>query len=334
VPELTPTQRYQLFARALRSYAAVGITRLHAMDGDLTTLDLLRELEANGDLAVRIVTPYSIRPETTREEMDAFAAARDARGRRWRAGVAKFFIDGVIDSGTAWLFEPDADGDGTEPFWPDPARYRAAVRFFAERGFQCATHACGDRAVREALDAYRAAGAAAGVRHRVEHIETIQPEDVGRFAAESVIASMQVQHMMELAPDRTDNWSRRLGPERCERAFLTRTLVESGALVVLGSDFPVARMDPREGLAATRLRRPPGSAQLPYDTQALDAMQALRGYTADAAAAVGEDSVLRPGAWADVTVFDRDPVDCPADELVEAEIVLTVVDGEVVHRAA
>ena len=79
----------------------------------------------------------------------------DEHGRRWRAGVAKFFIDGVIDSGTAWLYEPDSMGEGTAPFWPDPRRYREAVRLFSGHGFQCVTHACGDRAVGEALDAYK-----------------------------------------------------------------------------------------------------------------------------------------------------------------------------------
>jgi predicted amidohydrolase YtcJ len=335
IPELTNQERHKLYADALRAYAATGLTGLHGMDGDLETLQMLRELEAAGDLSTRIVTPFWMGPESTEEQWEAFAAQRDARGRRWRAGVAKFFIDGVIDSGTGWLFAPDSEGDGMTPFWPDPARYRQAVRFFAERGFQCVTHACGDRAVREALDAYREAGAAPGIRHRIEHIETIQAEDVPRFAAENVIASMQVQHMMELSPARDDNWCTRLGADRCDRAFLTRTLAESGAHIALGSDWPVARFDPREGLAATRLRRSPGATDRPpFDDQALDALAALRGYTCDAAAAVGDGELtgrLRAGMAGDVTVFATDPVDCPADELTANAVLLTVVDGEVVH---
>ncbi len=90
------------------------------------------------------------------------------------------------------------------------------------------------------------------MRHRVEHIETIQPVDLPRFAAEGVVASMQAQHMMWLSPDRTDNWSMRLGDDRCDRAFLIRSLRESGATIALGSDWPVARYDPREGMAAAR----------------------------------------------------------------------------------
>lgn len=333
VPEMTDAERYALFARALKAYAAAGLTRIHAMDGTLETLAILRELEARGELPIRIVSPFTVRAEATREQWREFAEARDERGRRWRGGAVKLYLDGVIESGTGWLFEPDSEGRGREPFWPDAESYREAVRYFAERGFQCATHACGDRAVHEALNTYRQVGAPPGTRHRIEHIETIQPADLPRFAAEGVIASIQVQQMMDLAPDRTGSWSGRLGPERCDRAFPTRSLVESGALLVLGSDFPVAGYDPREGLAATRLRRRPRTSAAPYDEEHLSALDALRGYTTWAAAAVRETSALRAGAWADVTVFEEDPVDCPADDLVDDTVLLTVVEGEIVHRA-
>lgn len=337
IPERTATERYQLYVAQLREFAAVGITGVHAMDGSLATLDLLRELEGNGDLAVRMLSPFWIEPTTSREQWAEFAQHRQARGRRWRAGVAKFFIDGVIDAGTGWLFEPDSAGEGNEPFWPDPALYREAVQFFTGHGFQCATHATGDRAVHEALNAYRLAGSAPGASHRVEHIETIQPGDIPRFAAEGVVASMQAQHMMDLKADRSDNWSRRLGSDRCARAFLVRTLSESGAVVALGSDWPVARFDPREGIAAARLRRPPGDLDhVPYDDQALDPLTALAGYTSAAAAAVGDQDrlgAIRVGAHADVTVFQEDPVRCDSDELLANPVQLTVVDGEITHRS-
>jgi hypothetical protein len=252
--------------------------------------------------------------------------------------VAKFFIDGVIDSGTGWLVDPDSEGAGRESFWPDVERYHRAVQFFASRGFQCVTHATGDRGVREALDAYARVGAAPGVRHRVEHIETIQPEDLPRFAAEGVVASMQAQHMMWLSPDRTDNWSTRLGDDRCDRAFLTRSLRESGATIALGSDWPVARYDPREGMAAARLRRPPRHTERgPYDDQALDGLAALEGYTVGAALTGGDGDRLgrlKPGFGADVTVMEVDPVDADPDELVSVPVMLTVVDGETVFRGS
>ncbi len=251
--------------------------------------------------------------------------------------MAKFFIDGVIDSGTGWLVGPDTEGDGTASFWPDVDRYRRAVRFFAGRGFQCVTHATGDRGVREALNTYRSVPAPARGAHRVEHIETIQPEDLPRFAAEGVVASMQAQHMMWLSADRSDNWSRRLGPDRCDRAFLTRDLLESGATIALGSDWPVARYDPREGMAAARLRRPPlHRERAPYDDQALDWDAGARGLH-DRRGADGRRR-RSPGAdpegfGADLTVMASDPAEADPDELVSVPVVMTVVDGEVVHRA-
>jgi predicted amidohydrolase YtcJ len=334
MPALSEQERYRICADQLKRFAAVGITGAHGMDGTLETLDLLRRLEANGDLATRLVMPYWLQPDTPEETWEAYAAHKDEHGRRWRTKVAKFFIDGVIDSGTAWLVEPDSEGAGRESFWPDVDRYRRAVRFFAGHGFQCVTHACGDRGVREALDAYRAAGAAPGVRHRIEHIETLQPEDYPRFAAEGVVASMQAQHMMWLEPDRSDNWSRRLGAERCDRAFPIRDLQETGAVVTLGSDWPVARCDPREGMAAAQLRRPPGHPErAAYDDQAIDGLSALHGYTTRPALTAGDQDRLgqvRPGFCADLTVLAQDPVDCPPDELVATPVVLTVVDGEIV----
>ncbi len=337
MPPLTEARRYELCAAHLRALAAVGITGTHAMDGTLETFELLGELESRGDLVTRILTPFTIAPDTPEEMWERFGAAGGEHGRRWRAGVAKFFIDGVIDSGTGWLVKPDSEGDGTASFWPDVDRYRRAVRFFAERGFQCVTHATGDRGVREALDTYASVPKPRRGLHRVEHIETIQPEDLPRFAAEGVVASMQAQHMMWLSRDRSDNWSKRLGSDRCDRAFMTRSLLESGATIALGSDWPVARYDPREGMAAARLRRPPLHPERDaYDDQAITGVQALEGYTTGAAATVGDADRLgriRPGFQADLTVMAVDPADADPDALVSVPVLMTVVDGEVVHRA-
>ncbi|WP_445149649.1 amidohydrolase [Baekduia sp. Peel2402] len=338
-PALTDAERYKILADQLGRFAATGITGLHGMDGTLETLDTLRELEGNGDLITRMVMPFWSQPDTPEETWEAYARHREERGERWRMGVAKLFIDGVIDTGTGWLFEADSEGDGLAPFWPDIDKYFRAVAFFASEGFQIVTHATGDRAVHEALNAYKKAGAAPGVRHRIEHIETLQPDDLPRFAAEGVIASMQAQHMMWIEPDRSDNWSRRLGAERTApgRAFPIRSLWESGALVTLGSDWPVARYDWREGLAAAQLRRPPGHPEREaYDDQGLTALQALEGYTTRPAQTVGDDRLgaLRPGRLADLTVVGEDPVEIPADDLPSNPVVLTVVGGEVVFRGA
>jgi len=336
MPQLSAAEKLDVYEAQFRRFAAVGITGIHGMDGDVETLDVLRELEQSGRLLTRLTMPLWVSPEMTEEQWEEFLPHRGAQGRRWRGGVAKFFIDGVIDTGTAWLCEPDTMGDGLMPFWPDPAKYRRAVARFAGAGFQCATHACGDRAVREALDAYREAGAWEGIRHRIEHIETLQDIDVARFAAEGVVASMQTQHMMWLDPGRRCNWTTRMGDARCDRAFPTKRLRDSGAMVTLGSDWPVARFDPRIGMASAQLRHAPGNGREPFDDEAIDGLAALEGYTVNPAFTISEERRLgriRVGYCADLTAFAEDPATCPPEDLVNNPVRLTMVDGEVIYRS-
>lgn len=338
LPELTEEERYARVAALQREFARVGLTGLHVMDGSPSSFDLLRELEGNGDLLARAIVPFWLKPETAPEEMEELLPLRDERGELWRGGVAKFFIDGVIDTGTGWLYEADTLGDGTAPFWPDPDRYARAVELFARAGFQCATHATGDRGVRAALDAYAATGAAPGVMHRIEHIETLQDADLPRFAAEGVAASFQPLHMQWRRADLGDSWALRLGPERCARAWRVRELLHGGAVCPLGSDWPVAQYDPRIGLAWARLRRTPGdpAAHVFEPQQALDGIEALEGYTVAPARVAGEAAIsgrIAPGHRADLTGFAADVVETPADDLPELPVRLTVVGGRVVHEA-
>jgi predicted amidohydrolase YtcJ len=316
---------------------AAGLTGVHVMDGTPASFATLRELEASGRLTVRLVAALRCQPGMSDEELEQWRGLRAERGTLWRGGVAKFFIDGVIETGTAWLEEPDTEGEGLQPFWPDPGRYAREVRAFAAAGFQCVTHAIGDRAVRCALDAYAAAGARPGVRHRVEHAETLPDDQLRRFAAEGVVCSMQPPHMQWRQSDGSDDWARRLGAERAARAFRTGDVLASGAILALGSDWPVAHFDPREGMAWARLRRRPGERDTPAfePEQALAGTAALAGYTSAAALAVGEERLagrIAVGARADVTGFAEDPVVLDGDDLADLPVTLTVVGGRVVHQ--
>jgi predicted amidohydrolase YtcJ len=336
IPDLSEAERRSRAVAFLQRLNRLGLTGAHVMNGDARDYRFVADLEEAGKLTVRLVVPLWQQPEMSMKEMQDQLPLRHARGRRWRGGVAKFFIDGVIDSGTAWLYEPDTRGAGTEPFWPEPERYAEAVRMFAAAGFQCVTHAVGDRAVRAALDAYRSA-ARASAPHRVEHIETLQAEDLARFGPEGVAASMQPLHMQWRRADGTDSWTSRLGPERAARAFPTRDLLDRDVLVALGSDWPVADCDPRVGMAWARLRRTPGRRGDPSfePEQRLTGAEALDGYTAAGARIAGESDrggQVIPGLRADLTAFAADPVDCDPDDLPALPIALTVVDGEIVHR--
>jgi hypothetical protein len=338
VPDLTDRERYARILETLRTLNACGVTGVHVMDGSPATFDLMRELEAAGDLTVRAVVPLWQHPETSFEEMRDQLRLHSEHGRRWRGGAAKFFIDGVIDTGTGWLYTPDTQGEGLEPFWPDPGRYADAVRLFAHAGFQCITHATGERGVRAALDAYLAAGAADGVRHRIEHIETVTDADLDRFPRENVIASMQPLHMQWRQDDDSDSWAARLGPERAGRAWRTADLLRVGVTLALGSDWPVAHLDPRIGMAWARLRREPGAPERRTfePDQRLSGLEALEGYTTGAAATVGESALggrITPGLRADLTIVAEDPVLVAADDLPGLPVRMTIVDGEIVYAA-
>jgi predicted amidohydrolase YtcJ len=338
VPAWTEAERLDAFAATFRRLNQVGLTGVHAMLGDPQLLDACRALEARGDLTARTLMPMHQAPDISEEEVEAHLAVIGEHGRRWRTGTAKFFLDGVLDSGTAWLVDPGPDGVNANPFWPSVERYAELVARFTRAGFSAITHAVGDGAVRGALDAYEAAGPPTRGKHRVEHIETLTDRDLPRFRALDVAASMQPLHMEGLDdPSTPSAWVDGLSEGRYERGWRTRDLADSGAILPLGSDWMVADFDPRVGLAWARLRRLPGAPdRVPYlPHQALTGSEALLGYTVWAAAVAGDEELygrLAPGMAADITAFAQDPVDTPADELPDVPVALTVVDGEVVHR--
>jgi predicted amidohydrolase YtcJ len=336
---LTPAQLRDGVRDNLRRLNALGLTGGHAMDGDLAAYALLDELEASGELTARLLVPLLLLPETTDEQIDELLRHRDDRGALWRGGVAKFFADGVIETGTAWLEQPDTRGGGEHCYWPDPQRLHDVTVRFARAGFQCATHAIGDRAVRATLDTYAAAATAPanGGLHRIEHLEVLSDELLARCVAERVAVSLQPLHGQWRAADGSDEWTRRLGPARSAHVWRAADAHAAGATVALGSDWPVAQADPRLGIGYALLRRLPGRPAMPAPDpeQALSFEQALAGYTSGAAATVGDGARagrIAPGRDGDLTVFAGDPATVEPDALAELPVALTVVAGRVVHR--
>jgi hypothetical protein len=250
--------------------------------------------------------------------------------------AVKLFIDGTIDNGTAWLYEPDTLGESTAPFWPDPAEYARAIAFFAERGVPTATHAIGDAGIGHVLDALLAIDSAIRSRavHRIEHLETVPDELVARFADSGLVASMQPTHCTHYSrADQSDNWSVRLGPERAGRAWRCRDLLERARTLVLGSDWPIAPFAPLPIMAEAQLRRRAGIREQPIiPSQALTRLQALEGYTSHAAHAAGawaDSGSVAVGKRADLTFLELDPLTAEPDELAESAVLGTMVDGDV-----
>ncbi len=325
----------------LERFARSGLTGLHALDFGEPSEDVLRLLEEQGELPLRVRCSPLVPADSTPEVWREIAALQGIGGRRWHVDGVKFMLDGTADNGTAWFEHPDVHGENREPLWRDTDAYRAAVRFFTERGIPTATHAIGDRAVRFALDVVEEVGRVPRAPHRIEHLESIPDDLVPRFARLGVVASLQPVHATrQTRPDGADHWSRRIGPDRAAHGWRTRDLLDHGAVVALGSDWPIGPGDPRVGLADCQLRRPveePHAAPVQPD-QAITAREAYRGMTVAAAYAAGADGELgriAPGFTADLTVLAANPLDLDPAAQAANPVLATVVGGVLqLHPAA
>ena len=202
--------------------------------------------------------------------------------------------------------------------------------------YQLCVHAIGDRANREVLNVFEAAIEAnpdkKDVRWRVEHAQHIHPDDIPRFGQLGVIASMQGIHCTSDAV----YVIARLGEQRArEGAYVWQSLMKTGALVTNGTDAPVEHVSPIESFYATVARRlKDGSVFFPE--QRMSRMEALKSYTIICATAAFEEDIkgtLTPGKLADIVVLSKDIMSCPEKEILEAEVVYTIVGAKVLYEA-
>ncbi len=261
---------------------------------------------------------------------------------RFRPLAVKVMLDGVVEGFTAAMLEPflDADGHptaGTGRAFVEPDLLRAAVVALDAEGFQVHVHAIGDRAVRDALDAFAAARAANGPstgRHQLAHLQVVHPDDVGRFAELDVAANMQALWACN-EPQMTDLTLPLLGPERSGWQYPFGELHRRGTTLACGSDWPVSTPDPLQALKVATTRVEPGTSGPPLlAEQALSMAAAMTAYTAGSAYVTHDDDAgsLRSGGRGDLVVLDRDVFAAPAADLELARVDLTAVDGRVVHE--
>jgi hypothetical protein len=311
-----------------------GITFIQNMDGNVYTLELLEELERRGELTARLRVPFHFKNsmDIAMLEKASHMAVRHRSGML-SSGIVKLFIDGVVDSGTAVLVEDYAGRPGWrgEPLF-EPQRFAEIAVEADRRGLQIAVHAIGDGAVRMVLDGYEAALKANGrrdSRHRVEHVELIQPQDIPRFAALGVIASMQPPHPPGCQDLPLEPYLSRIGEARWQNAFAWKALREAGARLVFGTDWPVSDIDPMWSIQSA-MTRGRWNEKMPDNRQSLD--QALRSYTADGAHASfmeGTTGTLKEGMLADICVL---PVDLERTDPAAYRGItprMTVCDGRV-----
>jgi len=276
-------------------------------------------------------SPPQIR-DTARFDFEAALASgmRTGQGDEWlRLGHVKFFTDGALGSQTAALEEPYEGTDDRGILTFDPIELRTDVARAAAAGLAVAIHAIGDRAVHVALDAIAPTRMTSpALRQRLEHVQLVREEDLGRFGALGVIASMQPIHCTS---DR-DLADRYWGPKRTPRAYPWRTLLERGAILAFGSDAPVEPIDPLLGIHAAVARMRPGDSGPWHPGQALTLDEALAGYSSGFAYGVGREGemgTLEPGKVCDATVVETDLASVPRAEWPGLRATATITDGTV-----
>lgn len=342
-PKLPPTTEQREFDRAiilrgLKHCASSGITSFHNMDGNFYQLELLSELHSRGELLARARVPFHYRRQMPIEALEkASEMARRFTSDWISAGLVKVFMDGVIDSRTAAMLDDYADMPG----WRGQLLFDGdsfnQVAIVADRlKLQIAVHAVGDAAVRQVLDGYEAAAKANGrrdSRHRVEHVEVIKQQDIARFKELGVLASMQPPHPPGTMGTPLEPTLTRVGEGKLHLFYAMRTLQEAGARIPLGSDWPVASIDPIAGIhaAATRKKWRP---DLP--DQRVSLMDALHGYTTEGAyAEFAEEKKgkLKRGAFGDLVVLSGDLLTVPLEEVSDIRPLTTICGGEITYQA-
>ncbi len=312
----------------------MGFTGVHSIEmhgSRFRSLRLLRRLRERDELRLRVLQhlPHGLL------EAAVGLGLRSGYGDEFlRVGAMKFFLDGTLGSGTAWLAEPGTRAGAGEPLM-STSEFRARVESAAAAGLSSAVHAIGDEAVQVAAECL--SGAATGdlpMPPRVEHAQLIDPDRLSRDLATGLVFSVQPSHFFSDWRDAEEQW----GAERCRGAFAFQTLLDRDGTLAFGSDAPVEPPDPGRALFAATSRRgldgePSGGW---HPEQRISVREAFSAHTTGPSAAAGEENRtgrLLPGFRADLVAWDRDPLSAVGRGLLEMEPVATMVGGEVVWRS-
>jgi len=328
-----------IIARGLQHCAANGITSLHNMDGNFYQLELLDDLKADGRLLCRTQVPFHLKRHHSLDKLEEAAEMR----RRYQdemlwSGRVKMFMDGVIDSRTAFVLRdyPEDPGNTGSPLFSADHFNAACIRSDAD-GLQISVHAIGDAAVRRTLDGYEAACKANGVRdsrHRIEHVEVLHPQDLPRLANLGVIASMQPLHSPRSGFFPAPPSGHILHEDQLPLSFAWQTIRETGATLIFSTDWPVVPVEVMPSIKGACIYRELARS---WGDQRQSLHDALAGYTKDAAFAEFNEQHkgrLKAGMLADIVVMSDDLQAMPVEDLDKASAVLTLCGGRVTHQSA
>ena len=335
VPVPDKAQKLASLEAGLRMAAGLGITSVQNANGSLDEVELYEELRSQNKLTLRTSFAMSVGPMVSEAELTEYANLRHKYpGPLLRVGAIKISLDGVIESHTAAMLDPYSNNKNTsgKSAWT-AEQFAKTVRTADKLGLQIYTHAIGDRAVRMALDGYEKASPAA--RHRIEHIETIHPSDIPRFAALGVLPSMQPIHA---DPSGVEIWSAAIGPERTKMGFAWRSIEKAGGRLVFSSDWPASiSVNPIRGIHTAVNRRTitglPPQGWIPEERVSVET--ALRAYTINGAYASREENqkgAIRPGLLADIIVLSQDIFTIPPMDIHKTRVDLTIFNGRIIKQ--
>lgn len=339
LPPKTEAQDKQALQLAIDRNVRLGWTQIQNAGGNEREIKLLGELAAEGNLKHRAY--YAPDDMDTIQRLLKEGRRLDAQ-RLLTVRSIKLFADGALGSRGAAMLEPYADEKSTGLMLISKQQAMPILEQALRKGIQVETHAIGDRANRLVLDWYEEAfrkvavgqRAVSDPRWRIEHLQVIAPEDQDRLKQLQVIPSMQPSHAigdMYFAPTR-------LGPVRSKHAYVWQSLIDRGVIIAGGSDAPVEVGDPRIEFYAAIVRKDTNGHSTPdwHVEEAVSRQVALKMFTAWAAYAAFEEDIrgsVEPGKLADFTVFDRDLLEVPPNDILDAKVLMTIVGGRVVYSA-
>ncbi len=333
IPKPGTNEIIQAATEAIPAAHAMGLTGIHDMripEDDSSPLKIWRELEQSGALKLRC---WACLPGSMRRQATDLGLNSGFGGDRLRVGHLKYFLDGSIGSGTAWMRDPYPDGSYGLAV-TSPGELAHEIRQAGLAGFAVAVHAIGDRANQELVNIFNGLSEKlkSGVRHRLEHAQIMRPRQIAELAEASIVASVQPLHIT----DEMAIHEQRFGA-RSKWAYRFGEMIERGVITIFGSDCPVSSPNPLLGIHAAVNRKtadgaPPGGW---YPDQRVGVEEAIRAYTINPAVSCGLENQLgsiSPGKFADLIVLNQDLFQVNPEAICETRVDLTIFQGRVVFQ--
>ena len=328
----------QVIELASRESLAKGLTTVSDAGSPPSTIEVMKRVVDEGKLPLRVWMMLREDASKLAADMPKYRVVNYG-DNRFTVRAIKRAIDGALGSRGAWMLEPYADLASTSGMLTDSLDdVRTIAELAVKNDYQMAIHAIGDRGNREVLNIYEETFKrhsdknSKDLRWRIEHAQHISAADIPRFGALGVIASMEGIHCTSDAP----YVLARLGPTRAEEgAYVWQKLMKSAAIIANGTDAPVEDVDPIPSFYASVSRRL-NDGTVFFPNQRMSRMEALKSYTINAAYAGFDEAIkgsLRVGKLADITVFSRDLMTMPEDQIPSARVLYTIVGGKVQYTA-